>query len=123
MSKQPSKLFQLPVIVTAVRTSADKGLELKLHTRDVKTFKPVDLASLMAMLDKEYWTVFAEVPISPEQVVVGDERVERGQKTASMRLRGVIYRIWEQSNREQDSETYYQVKMESLINSLKEKIQ
>lgn len=117
-----TKLFQLPILITGVRSTSDKAMELKIHTRDVQTFKPEELASVMSMLNKEYWAAFSELAVTPDQIEVGEERVDKGDKTASQRLRGVIYRLWEQSKQEQDSETYYKVSMEKIINSLKEKL-
>lgn len=116
-----NKRFQLPVIVVGVKTTADKALELKLHTRDVKSFPEKELALLMGTLDKEYWTLFSELPPNPEDIEVGEERVDKGQKTAAQRLRGVIYRIWERSNSGVDSETHYVRFMEQIMDQLKGK--
>jgi hypothetical protein len=117
-----SKVFQIPILVTGVKTTADKALEIKIHTRDVATFKNEHLASIMEMLDKEYWAAFSELEIKAEEIEVGEERVDRGNKTQAQRLRSVIFRLWEKTNQEQDSETYYRSYMESLINKLKDKI-
>jgi hypothetical protein len=112
----------MPILVTGVKTTTDKALEIKIHTRDTKLFKPEELALIMGMLNQEYWAAFAEVAVNPDDIEIGEERVDRGNKTQAQRLRAVIYKIWEKSKQDQDSETYYRSKMERIINQLKEKI-
>jgi hypothetical protein len=118
-----TKVFQIPILVTGLKTTADKALEIKIHTRDVKTFKQDDLAKIMQMLDQEYWAAFAEIEIQKEDIEVGEERVDRWEKTPAQRLRAVWYRIWEQKSSTEDFESFYRTQMELLINKLKDKLE
>ena len=41
-----------------------------------------------------------------------------GQKTQAQRLRGVIFRLWEQNGNKGDSETYYRAMLEKSNRSI-----
>lgn len=117
-----NKVFQLPVLITGVRTTADKGLELKIHTRDLSTFTDEQLAALMGMHENEYWAAFSKQEVKPEEIDVKEERVDRGIKTASQRLRAVLYIAWEQKGSPEDFESYYRTMMEKFIDKVKENL-
>ena len=114
-----SRPFQTPVIVTSVKTLLDRGLELKLSTRELNA---AEKAVLFDLHQKEVWVVFKELPINPEDVQVGSERIERGAKTPGQRLRGVLFILWEQSGSSQDFESWYRTQMETIISKIKEKL-
>ena len=117
-----AKIFQLSGMVTGVKTTADKSLEIKIHTNDVATFTQEELAQLMKAYEKQYWILFAEQPMKKEDIDTDAEVVDKGQKTPSERLRAVLYIMWEQKGKTDDFESYYRSKMENLIEGIKGKL-
>ena len=117
-----SKLFQLSAMVTGVKTTPDQSLEVKIHTNDVATFEKDQLAELMSAIDKQYWIAFAEQPLRADDIDTKAERVEKGEKSPSQRLRAVLYVYWEQKGGDGDFESFYRSKMEGLIESIKGKL-
>lgn len=120
---QVAKLFQLSGQITSVKTTAAKTLEIRVETQDVATFTPDQVAQLMAAYEKQYWIAFAEQPLRAEEIDTKAEVVERGQKTPSQRLRAVLFVLWEQKGKDGDFESYYRSKMETIIESLKGKLE
>lgn len=43
-------------------------------------------------------------------------------KSPSQRLRAVIFRLWEQSNKDVDQDEYYEIVMEKIIDQMKSKL-
>jgi len=43
-------------------------------------------------------------------------------KSQSVRLRAVLYRLWEQEDQVSDPEEFYNIKMEGIINHFKNKL-
>ena len=43
-------------------------------------------------------------------------------KTPSVRLRAVLYLLWEQEDQRSDPEEFYKIKMEMIINHFKNKL-
>lgn len=67
---------------------------------------------------KEGWLLFSPNKEIAEITAIPDEKADAmtGQKTQAQRLRGVIYRIWDQKNKPGgDFESYYRSYMERLI--------
>ncbi len=112
---------------------------------------PAVLESFRSLKDKSYKIVFESIELTPEQVVgingaLNDfgylafkedtfkqsekdmmEKLESDfedkKKTPGQRLRGVLYRVWEQDNEGYtDFGKYYDFKMERLISHFKEKL-
>jgi len=49
------------------------------------------------------------------------QKIEKPKKQ-SVRLRAVLYKLWEQSEQKVEAEEYYEARMEELINVLKSKL-
>jgi len=114
-----SNLFQVPVIIEKIESMADRGWGLKLHTRELT---PPEAGLLSSLKGKEVWAVMAEREILPEDIKVSKERVERGEKTPSQRLRAVLFVLWEQTEKTSDFDTFYRQKVEQFIDKIKEKL-
>ena len=111
----------LPAILSGVASRKDKSYTLKFETRELRG---QDAAMLLDYLQSEGYLLFspndditeADIPSEKADAMIG-------KKTQAMRLRGVIYRLWEQRGSEGNSEEYYRTVMESLIDQLKEKLE
>lgn len=111
----------LPVAFKKPVFLVDNSVKLIFETREVTG---MEIAILMEYRQKEGYLLF-----SPNKDIkesdVPDEKADSmtGQKTQAQRLRGVIYRLWEQNGKKGDSESYYKSVMEGLIEQLKERLE
>lgn len=110
---------QLPAQLTGVASRKDRSYSLKFETRELRGS---EAAILLDLLQTEGWLLFSPNELNEQDVP--DEKADSmtGQKTQAQRLRGVIYRLWEQSGKKGDSENYYRSIMEMLIEQLKERL-
>lgn len=112
--------IKMPVIFKKAETMSDMGLKMVFETRELGE----DSAHVFSIVHKEAWLV-----ISPNDDIteadIPDEKADSmtGQKTKAQRLRAVIYKLWEQAGSMGSFETYYQAKMEDIIDHLKERLE
>lgn len=105
---------QIPAVITKVETLADRTVKLTvLASREMSA---EDTSKLFSLVHNEGWAVFSPTNDITE-ADIPDEKPDNmlGQKTQAQRLRGVIYRIWEQKGKPGDNETFYRTYMERLI--------
>lgn len=110
----------LPAQLTKVSSRADRSYTLQFSTRELSGDKA---SILLDQLMQEGWILY-----SPNDDIteadVPDEKANAmlGTKTQAQRLRGVIYRLWEQAGAHGKFDEYYQSLMESVIDQFKEKL-
>lgn len=115
-----SKIFQAPGIVSKISTLVDGGLKVVI---DLQEINAQDKARLFEFANLPAWFLlkaekFEELPSLPEI------KIEKGFKTPSERLRGVIFRYWEKrTGQTEDFEIFYKKQMEKIINAYKEKLE
>lgn len=109
---------QFSTIIDGVQAKKDKTLSIRLGTQELT---PDDTSYLFDMMGKQLWVAFAETPI--EMLDIPDITPEfRGEKTPSQRMRGVIYRIWEEKfKKSMPFPKFYENYMSKLIEDLKDK--
>jgi hypothetical protein len=112
-------MIKVPSNIHKVETMSDGGLKLVIFTQELD---PTDKAEVMNLYNKQGWFVFSDTGIT--EVDIPTEQVEyQGEKTPGQRLRGVLYRLWEQDHAGfKDYETFYRSRMERLIEQIKEKL-
>jgi hypothetical protein len=122
-------------IITQVPAELVKA-EMRALTKDAKlTFNtqqevpPELLTKIIGNTGKTGWLSFlvGERRIdSLDILTLPDIEIEKGEKTKSQRLRASIYVLWQKEKAlnatKHTSEEYYNVKMEQLIDFIKEKI-
>lgn len=97
---------------------------LKVESRSDRTYKLIfntqelrgeEAAKLLPLLQNQGWLLFS--PEELEETDIPNEKPDpmTGTKTQAQRLRGVIYRVWEQQGKPGDSESFYRSYMERLI--------
>ena len=122
------QIFQVACQISKVQTLADRGVQIKIETGELS---PDDITKLFELKSPEgmVWVAFKELPVKTEDLEI-PEIVEKGSenKSPAQRLRGVFYRYFEQNwkrlgykNIEQ-FELFYKMRMEKIINSVKEKL-
>lgn len=111
----------LPVLINTLSTKQDGSIKITMETRELAG---VDAARLFDLRGSEAWAIIAPTEIKEEDVKLPNERPDPaiGQKTPSQRLRAVLYRLWEQHSAGTDFESFYRVRMEQIIDQIKQKL-
>lgn len=111
----------LPATLSKVTSRKDRSYTLSFDTRELSG---TEAATLLGELMNEGWLLYSPNE-DLKEADVPDEKADSmtGQKTQAQRLRGVIYRLWEQSGKKGNSNEYYLSIMESLIDQLKERLE
>ena len=99
----------------------DRSYTLKFETRELSG---ESASALLGLIHNEGHLLFSPND-DLEEADIPDEKADSmtGQKTQAQRLRGVIYRLWEQNGKRGNSEDYYRSVTESLIDQLKAKLE
>jgi hypothetical protein len=84
----------------------------ELSDSDLSAFREVSKCLVNALLEPQKGST---------QVLEIKEKIETG-KSASSRLRSVIFIWWEQLGKEGDFEVFYRMKMEKIIDTIKGKL-
>jgi hypothetical protein len=111
---------QLPAILSGVASRKDRSYSLKFETRELSG---QSASTLLDLLQSEGFLLFSPNDDFTE-ADIPDEKANAmlGTKTQAQRLRGVIYRLWEQKGKQGSFDNYYTSVMESLLDQLKEKL-
>lgn len=113
----------IPITIEGVSTRKDNTVAIRLSTQELP---PAKMAELMALNNK-----FAFCAIKPEKFSHADESVlkelkadyQDSGKSPGQRLRGVLYKNYEQDKEGFTSFTlYYDHHMERIINHFKSKL-
>lgn len=105
--------------IKKVSTRADNTLDITLNTQELPAEKAAQLFTLMSQHCAVAIAPHGE-EIKPFDPVTIDAPVG---KSPSQRMKAVIYRLWEQNNEGySDSDQHYLVKMNQLIEALKNKL-
>lgn len=105
-----------------IKTMADKGIRVMFDTNELTGEQ---FQNLFNMKGKAGKLIFAheDYKLAPDDLVVPDIAKDfKEEKTPSQRLRAVLYRLWQQGDQSIDFEVYYRSKMDSMINTLKDKL-
>jgi len=111
----------LPAGLKKVSSRADKSYDLTFTTRELGGD---EAAFLLGQIMTEGWLIWAANEQDVADVKIPDEKADSmtGQKTQAQRLRGCIYRLWEQNGSKGNSEDFYRQYMESIIEQIKAKL-
>lgn len=115
-------MILISVIIEGISTRKDNTICIKLACNELNPHK---VGEIMSLHNK-----YSFVAIKPENFTENELKAVEGMKvdesigkSHSQRLRGVIYRSWEQNNEGfQAFENYYVNKMETIITHLKSKL-
>ena len=111
------KQIQFPALVDSLSTKKDGSIKIVLETQELQG---AEVGELLEYRQKIVYVTLTETAV--DSVNVPDEIVETGRKPQSLRLRNVLYRLWEQQGSKGNSEDFYNRSMERLIDLYKEKL-
>ncbi len=117
-------MFRVPATITKVETMSDRSIKLIVRTQELMAS---DKAELMELDNQLGHFVFAPAEERITEADIPTEKLERGEKSPSQRLRAVYFRQWEQMEvkpgaKKPDFELFYRVKLERLIEAEKGKL-
>lgn len=109
----------LPAQLTGLSPRADESWSLRFVTRELSQ---VEAASILPLHMRELCIALKETDISDDEAMsLPDVRVERGDRSPAQRLRGVLYRLWQQRAPEdtRSADEYYLGMMNKIIDHYK----
>jgi hypothetical protein len=115
-------MLLLPALLESFRTLKDKTLKVQFETQELT---PNEFAELSESLQQFGYLAFKKEPFRKEEInAIQDLQTElETGKTPSQRLRGVLYRMYEQDAQGFKSfTTFYEHQLEIIINHFKTKI-
>lgn len=117
-----TKPIPIPAYVRGVKTLVDGGRVIDFETPELSAEASTYIFSLHR---KNGFLIFMENAVKAEDIDLPESAPEfRNDKTPSQRLRGVLYRVWEQmpQGKPKTFDEFYKQKMEELISHFKEKL-
>lgn len=105
------------LVIQGVRPKIDKSMSITFSTPELQSSEKVAVMDLMG--------VVCDVLIQPtdeEFPEIVEVKGETDRKTASSRLRGSLYVLWEKRGKEGDFDTFYRSNMEKFIQRIKDLI-
>lgn len=112
----------LPAIYRGSKPRVDRSFVLTFETRELTSAK---VAQLHQLFMSECWLVIAAAEGDATEADIPDYKPDSGvgEKSPAQRLRGVLYRLWEQQGKPDDSfNVWYMRVMERLIDGYKAKL-
>jgi hypothetical protein len=96
---------------------SDNGLRLQVDTQEINAD---DAGKVMMLKNKIGWFIFSEQAPKIEDIDLPEIKLDKGQKTKSQQLRGVLYRVWERKGKSGTADEFYDKYMARLIQKLKD---
>lgn len=112
------KTLEFNTIISSVRSRVDRSLSLSLSTPELD---PNEMAEIINLQGANLICLLTPLDEKDAPKYVIDKELE--QKTPSTRLRGVLYVLWEQSGSKGNFDDFYRVKMEGIIEAVKNKLE
>lgn len=101
---------------------------LKVESRVDRTYKLIfntqelhgeEAAKLLPLLMNQGWLIFSPTELDDADVPGFKPDGLTGQKSQAQRIRGALYRKWEQLGRKGDFETFYNIATERFLDQIK----
>lgn len=114
-----NNVVNIPAQLLKVESRSDRTYKLIFNTQELGGDKA---SVLLAEVMNQGWLLYSPNKINEDEVPKESADAGLGNKTPSQRLRAVLFLLWKQSNTGVKFDDYYRMKMEALIDQLKEKI-
>lgn len=99
-----------------VESRSDKTYKLIFNTQELKGEQA---AALLPLLQSQGWLLFD--PQEIDEADIPDYKPDKltGQKSQAARIRGALYRKWEQQGKNGDFEMFYNIATERYLDQIK----
>lgn len=109
------KAISLSIVIDGIRAKKDRSLGLTVSTPEMT----VEEKTLM--LELQGVNCHATIqPLDEEFPEIVEVKAETDRKTASSRLRGILWVLWDKRGREGDFDVFYRAQMEKFIQRIKD---
>ncbi len=105
-------------LVGVNRRRSDKAMVLRFESTNEWT-SVNEIAEMLSMQDAEGWLLFSMNTFQESDIPT--ENTPENGRSPSKRLHGVLYAYWKEKGIGGDFNVFYKRKMESIIDSVKEK--
>ncbi len=113
-------MLKVPSQIEEFKSRADGTWVLKVSTQELA---PEDITEIAIQKGKLGYFVFAAQEHIADTDIPTEQIEFKGEKTPSQRLRGVLYKLYEQDHAGfKDFEGFYRSRVERLIDQIKEKL-
>lgn len=109
---------------SGIKSMADGGIRVFVDTQELTADQMATLFQFKGELVK-FVLASEGTKITEQDLEIPDEILEyKGEKSKSQRLRNIIYKIWElKTSQKQPFEEFYRIKMETIIEQIKNKLE
>lgn len=111
------KAIEVNAIITGIRSKVDGSLGVSICTPELT---PEEKAEFMRLQGINLMLLITPLDEKDAPKYIVDKELET--KTPSNRMRGVLYVMWEQAGGKGDFQEFYRLKMEGIINAIKDKL-
>src|SRR3990167_904740 len=98
-------LTKIPSEITKITTMSNGALRIQVDSQE--NIHPEDKARIMELHEKLGVFVFAEALKDEDLLDLPEVKIEKSDKTPSQRLRAVLYRLWETTDKKRTSDEFY----------------
>ena len=115
-------MIVIPAQLEGVRTRKDRTLHIGFGTQELE---PAKAGAVMALSQQLCYLAIKPEPFSAAESTLIDNLkadIELNAKTPAQRLRGVLYRLWEQQGVSEDFPVFYEREMHRIIKHYKTKL-
>jgi hypothetical protein len=109
-------MLKLPVYFTGYNRRKDRSVSLRFETQELSTAQLGEIDALV-MEETFGWLAFKENELQPVDIPTQD--AEETGKTASARMRGILFIEWTQKGKVGTFDGYYRQRMDELCDKLK----
>lgn len=115
--RQKMKAIEVDVIITGIRAKVDGSLGLTLATPELSAEEKAEFMRLQSVKLKALFNPL-DMKDAPKYKIIK----ELESKTPALRLRNVLYVLWEQSGGRGEFDEFYKQKIEKFINAVKDNL-
>lgn len=103
------------VVLEGFTSKKDKSLSLRFSTPEMRDDEAVAVRALQNVVSD-----MLIQPLDEEFPEIVEVKAETDRKTASSRLRGILWVLWDKRGREGDFDVFYRAQMEKFIQRIKD---
>lgn len=111
------KSIELYAVITGIRSKVDGSLGISMGTPELTA---EEKAEFMRLQGANLICLFTPLDEKDAPKYIVDKELE--QKTPSVRLRGVLYVLWQQSGSKGNFDDFYRAEMEGIIEAVKNRL-
>lgn len=114
-----TKVKPIPAILDKITTLKDGGTKTTFDTQELDD---EEISYLFSLRNKMGWLYFVADQVDELEIPEDPPAEFKEDKTPSQRLRAVMYILWNQLGRHGDFTDFYRIRMNKIIEEVKDKL-